>query len=144
MGSMKDFYSIMGLQRNATMKQVRDKYLLLAKELHPDKSTGNVEAFKALQEAYATLGDPGKRRAYDNLTRKVREFVPPVAQGGAVDLLGAIRQMSAGRVPQQFVDAFLPVIDRKLDEHGVKATAATAEDIATALGWLKPKRKKRA
>lgn len=140
---MKDFYAIMGLQRNASQHQVRVKYLFLAKELHPDKPTGNAEAFKALQEAYGVLGDPAKRRAYD-LSRKVREFVPPMAQSGAIDLLGMLQAAARGRVPQQFVDQFSPVLERKLEERGVKARAVTAEDALEALGWLKPKRKKRA
>src|SRR5271157_3543848 len=99
---MKDFYAIMGLQRNASAKQVRQKYLFLAKELHPDKPTGNERAFQDLQEAYAVLGDPAKRKSYD-LYFNVRQFVPPVAQSGAVDLLAMLQRAAAGRVPQQFV-----------------------------------------
>ena len=140
---MKDFYSIMGLQRNATPKQVREKYLFRAKELHPDKPTGNAEAFKALQEAYAVLGDPVKRRSYD-LYFNVRQFVPPVEESGAVDLIAMLQRASLGWVPQQFVNQFSPVLERKLEERGVKARAVTAEDALEALGWLKPKRKKRA
>ena len=141
---MKDFYAIMGLQRNASQHQVRVKYLFLAKELHPDKPTGNERAFKELQEAYAILGDPAKRKSYD-LYFNFRQFVPQTETDGAIDLIVMLRQVAAAsRVPQQFVDQFSPVLERKLEERGVKARAVTAEDALEALGWLKPKRKKRA
>jgi curved DNA-binding protein CbpA len=142
-GSMKDYYAIMGLPRYATHTQVRAKFRFLAKELHPDKPTGNERAFQELQEAYAVLGTPAKRKAYD-LQSKVREFAPKAESGGAFDLLGILGAFTAGKVPQGFVDAVSPVLERKLGEHGIDARAATAEDVMEAIGWLKPKRRKRA
>ncbi len=141
---MKNFYQVLGLQPNATGAQIREKYLFLAKELHPDRNAhpGAAEAFKQVAEAYEVLRSPLKRRAYD-LQFKVRQFVPPVQPGGAVDLINVLRGMAAGRVPQRFMDALTPVLERKLDEHGVTARAATAEQILEAVGWLKPKRRKR-
>jgi curved DNA-binding protein CbpA len=142
---MKDYYAIMGVPRNATAKQVRDKYLFLAKELHPDRNPhpGVTAHLAEVNEAYDVLKDPAKRRAYD-LQSKVREFAPKANAGGAVDLLGVLGAFAAGRVPQQFVDAVSPVLERKLGEYGVNARAATAEDVMQAIGWLKPKRRKRA
>lgn len=140
---MKDFYAIMGLQRNATPKQVREKYLFLAKELHPDKPTGNAEAFKALQEAYGVLGDPAKRRAYD-LSRKVREFVPPSPSPGVIDLIAWCRAAASGRVSNPIIEQGEAVLARVLEDRGINPRAATAESVFEAMGLLKPKRKKRA
>jgi len=138
---VKDYYLVFSLTRSATQAEVKARYRQLVKLYHPDKLGGDAEVFKGIQEAYAVLGDPAKRRAYD-LQSKVREF--KIAQGGAIDLISILQKASAGRVPQSFVDQVSPVLERKLDEHGVKARAATAEDVLQALGWLKPKRKKRA
>ncbi len=141
---MKDFYAILAVPRNATFRQIREQYRHKAKVFHPDnQETGNAETFKQLGEAYAVLSDPAKRKLYD-LQFKVREFIPkatPVPPaGGAVDLIAMLQSIARGRVPQTFVDQVSPVIERKLDEHGVKARAVTAEDVLTGLGWLKPKR----
>jgi curved DNA-binding protein CbpA len=140
---MRDYYAILGLTRDMSAGMVRKRYLMLAKRWHPDKPTGDVKRFQEIQEAYGVLGDPAKRRAYD-LQSKVREFVPKADAGGALDLVDLLKKAAAGRVPSQFVDQLTPVMERKLDEHGIKAKAVTAEDVMQALGWLKPKRKKRA
>lgn len=151
---MKDFYSIMGVQPNATAEQIRDAYLQKAKDLHPDKhqcmcgTTGPcVHRRKAemqdLNEAYETLKDPAKRRAYD-LQYKVKQFTPKVEEGGRVNLVSLFRQFATvGRVPSEVVDAVSPILARKLDEHGITAEAATAEQVLEAIGWLKPKRRRK-
>jgi DnaJ-class molecular chaperone len=137
--AMKDYYAIMGLTRNAPHSVVRTRYRNLAKTLHPDVG-GNAQQFAELQEAYEVLGDPVKRRAYD-LQSNVREFVAP--DSGSVDLIGLFQGIARGRVPDQFVKQVSPVLERKLEEHGVNARATTAEDVLTAIGWLEPKAKRR-
>lgn len=136
----------MGLSRNATAATIREKYLALAKKLHPDAG-GNARAFQDLQEAYAVLSDPVNRRAYafQCANEKLRQM-PPVfpENAAALDLMGLFQKAAAGRVPQGFIEQLSPVLERKLDEHGVNARAATAEQVLQAVGWLKPKRKKRA
>ena len=141
---MKDFYAILAVPRNATFRQIREQYRHKAKVFHPDnQETGNAETFKQLGEAYAVLSDPAKRKLYD-LQFKVREFIPkatPYTGGGTFDIIGFMQTAARARgVPQSVVDQVSPVIERKLDEHGVKARAVTAEDVLTGLGWLKPKR----
>ena len=137
---MKDYYSIMGLQRNATPAQVREKYRFLAKEFHPDKPTGSKMAFQELQEAYEVLSDPKKRRAYD-LQSKLKQF--PVSPE-VLDLIALCRKVATGRVPPVVVEQGAAVLERVLEDRGINAHFVIAEDVMQALGWLKPKRRKRA
>lgn len=142
---MKDYYSILGCQRNASAKQIREKWLFLAKDLHPDVNAhpGAGRALAEVNEAYAVLRSPAKRRSYD-LQFKVREFAPKLSEAGSFDLLATLHQVAAGRVPQNVINALSPVLERKLDEHGVNARQTTAEQLLEAAGFLKPKRRKRA
>jgi len=66
----KDYYDILELTNDATHKQVRDAYRRLALLHHPDRNKDNPEAaerMKAINESYAVLSDPQKRREYDTL-----------------------------------------------------------------------------
>jgi DnaJ-class molecular chaperone len=59
------FYQTLGLNKNASQEEIKQSYKKLILQHHPDKG-GNAEEFKKIQEAYETLGDPNKRRVYDN------------------------------------------------------------------------------
>lgn len=64
----KDYYRVLGIDRNADEKAVRSAYRSRAKQMHPDVNRDDPEAeerFKELNEAFAVLSDPGKRRMYD-------------------------------------------------------------------------------
>ncbi|MEE3393045.1 MAG: J domain-containing protein [Lachnospiraceae bacterium] len=64
----KDYYKILGLERNASDNEIKKAFHKLAKKYHPDGNPGNKAAeqkFKEVNEAYAVLGDPKKRKAYD-------------------------------------------------------------------------------
>lgn len=64
----RDFYKILGVKRNANVKQIKKAYLKLSKEYHPDKNAGDEEANKRFVEvanAYEVLSDENKRRIYD-------------------------------------------------------------------------------
>ena len=65
---MKDYYNILGLKENATKDQIRKAHRKLSHKFHPDKNDGDAffaDMFKNIQEAYETLNDDQKRRAYD-------------------------------------------------------------------------------
>jgi len=64
----RDYYEILGVQRNATESDLKSAYRRLAKEHHPDRNAGDKDAekkFKEISEAYEALKDPQKRAAYD-------------------------------------------------------------------------------
>lgn len=65
----KDYYAILGVEPGAGDAEIKTAYRRLARKYHPDvsKEKGAEEKFKALNEAYEALRDPGKRKAYDQL-----------------------------------------------------------------------------
>ena len=65
---MKDPYKSLGVNKGATENEVKKAYRKLAKEYHPDKSSGNEERFKEIADAYETLSDPKKKAQYDQIT----------------------------------------------------------------------------
>ncbi len=78
----KDYYAVMGVDRDATQDEIKRAYRKLARKYHPDVSKEpDAEArFKELGEAYEVLKDPEKRAAYDGLGAKWQEgqdFRPP-------------------------------------------------------------------
>jgi curved DNA-binding protein len=64
-----DYYQILGVPRNATEQQIKKAYRKLAMKYHPDRNRGNEkwanEKFKEVNEAFSVLGDPEKRKQYD-------------------------------------------------------------------------------
>jgi curved DNA-binding protein len=78
----KDYYDILGVERQASADDIKRAYRKLARKYHPDvsKEANAEERFKEVQEAYEVLKDPEKRDAYDRLGgnwRQGEEFTPP-------------------------------------------------------------------
>lgn len=61
----KDYYKILGIERNSTQDEIKRAYRKLAHEFHPDKKGGDEQKFKEINEAYQILSDEDKRSQYD-------------------------------------------------------------------------------
>jgi curved DNA-binding protein CbpA len=62
---MSRLYGVLGIPRNADNDQVKAAYRTLAKACHPDRPGGCEQRFTEISLAYATLGNPVRRAAYD-------------------------------------------------------------------------------
>lgn len=77
---MKNYYEILGIQKNASKGEVKKAFRKLATKYHPDKKTGDEAKFKEISEAYSTLSDDKKRSEYDTYGRSYAGGGAP--QGG--------------------------------------------------------------
>ena len=67
MAEKRDYYEVLGVDKNASEKDIKKAYRKLAMKYHPDVSEeeGAEEKFKEVSEAYAVLSDDEKRQRYD-------------------------------------------------------------------------------
>src|SRR3989441_4713876 len=83
----KDYYRILGVDRNADDKTLKSAYRRLARKYHPDvaKTKDAGERFKEINEAYEVLSDPTKRQRYDTLGSDWQRYAQPGpgASGGS-------------------------------------------------------------
>jgi curved DNA-binding protein CbpA len=67
---MKDYYKVLGVERDSSLQEIKIVFRKLAKESHPDHHPGNKKAesrFKEISEAYGVIGDPAAKEDYDRL-----------------------------------------------------------------------------
>ena len=117
------YYDILGLKKNASQDEIKSAYRKLARQYHPDHNPGaSNDTIQAINEAYAVLSDPQKRRSYD-LTTGVRVEPPPPQQPD--------RKPPSGPVESHYTQTV---------EHRKSATSAdygTFADYSEDTGWGK-------
>ena len=82
----KDYYSSLGVAKTATQKEIKAAYRKLARKHHPDVNQNDKGAegrFKEINEAHEVLGDPEKRKKYDELGANWRQYEQAGAQSGS-------------------------------------------------------------
>ena len=80
----KDYYRLLGLTKSATPPDIKKAYRKLARQYHPDVNPGDEASekrFKEVNEAHEVLGDPEKRRKYDELGANWRQYDQAQAAG---------------------------------------------------------------
>ncbi|GAA3146790.1 DnaJ C-terminal domain-containing protein [Nonomuraea roseoviolacea] len=80
MVARRDFYEVLGVDRNADADEIQRAYRKLVRTYHPDvnKDPGAEDRFKEISEAYAVLSDPEQRRRYDAFGHDFRQVPPDV------------------------------------------------------------------
>ena len=82
-----DHYETLGVSSEASAAEIREAYLRLARQQHPDRlvpgSPVRLDSMAEINEAYRVLSDPGRRAVYDATVRNVGSAVPPSGRSGA-------------------------------------------------------------
>src|SRR5919199_2882701 len=68
MAGRPDYYKALGVDKKASQDDIKKAYRKLARQYHPDRNSGDKQAeerFKEVQEAYSLVGDPERRKQYD-------------------------------------------------------------------------------
>lgn len=160
----KDYYKILGVERTASLDQIKKAYRALARKYHPDvsKEPNAEERFKEVGEAYEVLKDAEKRAAYDQLGsyRAGQEFRPPPGweqqfgghwqassgRGDFSDFFSELFGFGGGRRASRQSAAFArrgqdyeAVAEISLDEayHGTERSLQVEEQEVTASGQLR-------
>ncbi|MBU4201250.1 MAG: DnaJ domain-containing protein [Verrucomicrobia bacterium] len=116
--AFKDYYEVLGVSRTATPDEIRKSYRKLARQYHPDvnNSPDAENKFKKIAEAYEVLGDPEKRKRYNEVGadyREGQEFRPPPGWNnvryefhGRPDSMGGFRPEDMGGFSDFFETLF--------------------------------------
>jgi curved DNA-binding protein len=91
----KDYYKILGVDKNASQDEIKKAYRKLAVKYHPDKNPGDKETesrFKEINEAHEVLSKPEKRKKYDELGENWNRFEQGGAYSGSNPFAGFGRQ----------------------------------------------------
>lgn len=150
----KDYYKILGVDRNATQDDIKKSYRKLARKCHPDtcKDDPNAEnKFKEINEAHEVLSDPDKRSRYDALGsnwQQGQDFKPPPDYEQFFDLGGQPRngrsfRFDFGESPRSsggnFSDFFETLfggfggMGGASDQHSFRRQAPTGRDIESEI-----------
>jgi DnaJ-class molecular chaperone len=143
----KNYYIVLGIPVTSNQEDIKAAYRRLAKEFHPDRYGEGASPFQTIQEAYSVLGDPVRRRAYDerrqqqrltsphgvNVESMKREMwaEPMIPEQGPVDLGEASLTRSFERYGPSF-DALFDRIFSNFDESR-RSKAERPEPVTTVV-----------
>ncbi len=99
---MKDYYKVLGIEKSATEEDIKKAYRKLAHQYHPDKSGGDEQKFKEINEAYQILSNQEKRSQYDRFGRVFNDGQPGF--GGQGNPFGGFDFGGFGFDPSNFED----------------------------------------
>ncbi len=83
MAGKRNYYDILGVQKNASKEEIKKAFHKLAHKYHPDKTSGDADKFKEVSEAYSILSDDKKRAEFDSYGRVFSDGAGPGGFGGA-------------------------------------------------------------
>lgn len=137
----KDYYKVLGVERKATEKDIKQAYRKLAKQYHPDVTPGDKQAesrFQEINEAYEVLSDPENRKRYDELGRywnQAGSGRPSGRRGGAQaevnfeDLLGGFAGGEESTGFSSFFDRFFAQRRRGQPSPQAEARASSTPSV---------------
>ena len=112
----KNYFAILGVASSASPDEIRSAYRRLAKEYHPDHSTGGSEPFRQIQEAYSVLGDPYKRNKYEQSLRDSPMKTSRVHGPSPEPLIPKQQPVDMGEIsPLRSFQTFTPSLDEIFD-----------------------------
>ncbi len=139
MNKTQDYYEVLGVSRTASQKEIRQAYKRLARKHHPDVNPGDKaseERFKGISEAHNVLGDPEKRKQYDQFGRAYQHAQQSGQwQGGDFEDFLRAAVASGGGVGGSFADIFGDIFGRAgagrtvTTRRGGPRTAQRGQDI---------------
>src|SRR5438270_9597560 len=106
-----DFYVLLGVERGATLNDIKRAYKRLARRFHPDINPGDRVAatqFRQIAEAYETLSDPDRRRRYDASGAPVTAADSPTFGFEGFDFSVSVDGHQAPTFGDLFADVFQP------------------------------------
>jgi hypothetical protein len=128
-------YDVLGVGARSDRGEIRAAYVNLAKQLHPDRNAGSVQAEQRLREvnqAYELLKDPKRRSAYDQLLQQSRGRTIRHRQRAAA-VMAASFVLTAAGVGALLLLARLPLFDDAVQASGSSEPAWTSQDQSVAL-----------
>jgi molecular chaperone DnaJ len=123
-----DFYIVLGLERGATLNDIKRAYKRLARRLHPDINPGDRQAeqkFRQIAEAYETLSDPERRRHYDTTGSQSDEPGRPSFGFDGFDFTVSVQ----GNEAPTFGDLFAEVLHQREARHGEAGDPVRGVDL---------------